>query len=48
MYEDELTSLEKTASIDIFEYSKQGIKTILDSPKHYNHGLMIRAGKLSK
>ncbi|OIL08346.1 AraC family transcriptional regulator, partial [Oenococcus oeni] len=36
------------ASVDIFKYSKQGIKTILDSPKHYNHELMIRAGKLSK
>ncbi len=48
MYEDELIFLEKTASIDIFEYSEQGIKTILDSPKHYNHGIMIRAAKLSR
>ncbi|MDN6967840.1 helix-turn-helix domain-containing protein [Oenococcus sp. UCMA 17063] len=48
MYEDELILLEKTASIDIFLYNKKGIQTILENPKHYNHGLMIRASKLSK
>ncbi|OIM20757.1 AraC family transcriptional regulator [Oenococcus oeni] len=48
MYEDELIFLEKTASIDIFLYNKKGIQKILQSPKHYNHNLMIRASKLSK